>query len=216
MLFLEESVARRLREGLAVDRSDPVDLEAELADHGGPGGDLPLDQVAEILGRATDQVESGSVHLFDDVGLLEDRVDLGIEPGDDRLRRCGRHHDAVPRQRLESRVARFGDRRQVGEQRESPCRRDRERAQLARLYLRLQRLHDREHHLRLALHRGRDGGRRAVERDVHRIEAGHGLEQLHVEVRRAAVADRRVAELARVGLGVGDQFLQRCARAAAH
>ncbi len=80
-----------------------VDLEAELPDHRGPGLRLALDQVAEVLGRAADQVETGRVHLRDHVRLLQDRVHLGIEPRDDRLRRArpapSRRSTPAPRSR---------------------------------------------------------------------------------------------------------------------
>src|SRR4051812_8310296 len=68
-----------------------VDFDAELFDHGCPFLRFPLDQIAEVLGRAADEVEAEPVHSLHDVRHLEDRVDLGIESGNDRLRRTGGH-----------------------------------------------------------------------------------------------------------------------------
>ena len=43
--------------------------------------------------------------------------DLGVQPGDDRRRRFGRRQDSVPADRVEARIAAFGNRRHVGRHR---------------------------------------------------------------------------------------------------
>ena len=49
---------------------------------------------------------------------------------------------------------------------------------------------------------------RALEGHVHHVDLGHRFEQLGRQMRSAAGTARTVIELARVGPGVGDQFLQ--------
>ena len=48
----------------------------------------------------------------------------------------------------------------------------------------------------------------ALERHVHQIGAGHGLEHLGGEMRRGAGARRRIVDAARLRLGVGDELLE--------
>src|SRR6266545_3058153 len=79
-----------------------VDLQPDLPDHRRPGFGLAADQIPEILGRAADQVEALRIHLRDDVGLLQYRVDLCIELRNHLLRRTRRNHDAVPGEGLET------------------------------------------------------------------------------------------------------------------
>ena len=60
-------------------------------------------------------------------------------------------------------------------------------------------------------HRGRRG-RTALERDVHHLDAGAGLEQLDRVVGQAAGAAGTVVELAGIGLGIGHELGQRLQR----
>ena len=71
-----------------------------------------------------------------------------------------------------------------------------------------------EHELRVAGEQRLRGRRAALERHVHRVDAGIDLEQLAGEVAGAAVAARAEGELARIGLGVGDEFLDASSPAA--
>ena len=54
-----------------------------------------------------------------------------------------------------------------------------------------------------------DGRRVAAIRHVQHVDAGHHLEQLAGKMRRRADAAGRHVELARICLGVGDQFRNR-------
>src|SRR3954471_21736007 len=84
-----------------------VDFQADLLDDGCPLRGLAADQRAEVLRRSADQVEAEALHLLLHVRRLEDRVDLDVQPRDDRLRRVRRDKHAVPRERLEAGVARL-------------------------------------------------------------------------------------------------------------
>ena len=64
-----------------------------------------------------------------------------------------------------------------------------------------------EHHVDLATQQILYGTRRALVGDVHDVDAGGGLEHFHREMVRRSVAWGAVEELARIGLGVCDEFL---------
>ena len=64
----------------------------------------------------------------------------------------------------------------------------------------------REHDLHLSAEQVGQRGRRAAIGHMHHVDAGHHLEQLAGHMRRAPVAGRRHVDLARVGLGVGDEL----------
>jgi hypothetical protein len=49
----------------------------------------------------------------------------------------------------------------------------------------------------------------AVERNIGDVDAGFELEQLHCQLRRGAIAGTCIIELARLGLGAGDDFGER-------
>src|SRR3546814_14882545 len=57
-----------------------------------------------------------------------------------------------------------------------------------------------------------DGGYSTFVRYMHDIDAGHGLEQFSAQVMGGADARGGVAELARISLGVGNEFLHRVHR----
>ena len=78
--------------------------------------------------------------------------------------------------------------------------------------MRQQRRRDHEGGIGLALRHRHRGRRRAVERDVRGLDAALGEEQLHRQVRRAAVAERRVVDLAALRLGPGDELGHRLRR----
>ena len=63
----------------------------------------------ELLGRVADGLGAlGGQALFN-IRHMQNPYDLGMKLGDDRLRRAGGNHDAVPRNRLESRQGCFGN-----------------------------------------------------------------------------------------------------------
>src|ERR1044071_9839274 len=65
-----------------------IDPCAGLPDYRRPFVRLALDERGEVLGGAADQLEALRVERRLDARVLEDRVDLGIEPGDDGFRRA--------------------------------------------------------------------------------------------------------------------------------
>jgi len=130
-------------------------------------------------------------------GLVQDR--------DDIRRRAFRRRDAVPHARLEV-LHGLGDRRDVW--RRGPALRG---GHAERLQLALARELDRarqvvEHHMHLAGHQVRVGGRRSAIGDMHDIDPGHQLEQLARHVHRRAVARGGEVELAGIGFGVRDEL----------
>ena len=58
-----------------------------------------------------------------------------------------------------------------------------------------------EHHVHLPRHQVRHCGCHTLVRDVHHVDASHGLEPLHRNLVRSAIADGGEVELAGVGLG---------------
>ena len=141
------------------------------------------------------------------VGSFHDALHLAVQLGDDVRRRAGRRQQHVPRHRLEiGRADGFAERRQLGHGRQPRRRRDRERAQLAVADERQRRAGLGEGHRDMA---GRHVGDR-----LRAVAIGHMREidveaLLHVfggQMRRAADAGRRIAELARPLLDVFDQF----------
>ena len=69
-----------------------------------------------------------------------------------------------------------------------------------------------EHDLHLSAEQIGQRGRRAAIGHVHHVDAGHHLEQLAGHVREPADAGRRHVDLARIGLGVGDELGNRLGR----
>ena len=146
------------------------------------------------------------------VGRVEYPGDLGVPLGDHVLRRAGRREQAVPRRDVEARQARFGHRRQVGRERRARGGRHRQRLQLAGLDLRRGVGEVVEHELDVAGEQRLRRRRAALVRNVDDVGAGVDLEQLAGEMPGAAVAARTERQLARIGLGVGDELLDRIHR----
>ena len=63
-----------------------------------------------------------------------------------------------------------------------------------------------EHDLHLPADQVGKRRRRAAIGHVHHVDAGHHLEQLAGDMDAAAVAGRRHVDLARIGLGIGDEL----------
>ena len=126
------------------------------------------------------------------------------------LRRAGRPHQGKPRGRLEARKARFVQGRQVGRVGRALQRGDADAAHPAVAHQRQAGAgvldadrHDAAHDV------GQVG---AAIGDVLHLDAGEMAEQLARHVLRRADARRAVAELAGIGLGVGDQVGDRLHR----
>ena len=140
-----------------------------------------------------------------DIRIGQHRVDLAVEPLDDRLRHAGRAVDVVDRGAVEARQ-RVGDRRQVGQRRIALDRRDPERAQAAGLDVRQQHRDGVDRHLHVAGEQVLQRRAGAAIGDMHDVDPGHHLEQLARQMRARADAGAGEIELAGIGLGVGDQL----------
>src|SRR4051794_39344223 len=71
-------------------------LDARLLDDAAPFFHLCLDDVAELLGRATLDLDARAGEPGAHVLELEGGVDGGVQPADRFLRRAGRAEDATP------------------------------------------------------------------------------------------------------------------------
>src|SRR5687768_1113604 len=74
-----------------------ADLDPCRAHDLAPLRDLAADISGELRGGAADAGIAHGVEPLPDVRQLDDPDRLGVQAGDDRLRRPGRHQDAVPR-----------------------------------------------------------------------------------------------------------------------
>ena len=147
-----------------------------------------------------------------DVGILQ-RFDHGaVQRLDDVLRRAGRRYEAVPGGRFEARKPRLVHGRNVRQDRGALERRHRERAELTVLEKAHHARGGGEHHLVVARHDVLERRRRALIGHMHDVDMRRGLEQFAGEMRREPIARGGVVELARIGLGEIDQFLQRMRR----
>ena len=88
----------------------------------------------------------------------------------------------------------------------------RQRAQLAGPDVLDRRRHGGEHDLHLPAEQIGERGRRAAIGHVDHVDAGHHLEQLAGHMGRGPVAGRRHVDLARIGLGIGDELGNRLGR----
>ena len=88
----------------------------------------------------------------------------------------------------------------------------RQRAQLAGLDVLDRRGQGDEHDLHLPAEQIGQRGRRAAIGHVDHVDAGHHLEQLAGHMVRASDAGRRQVDLARIGLGIGDELGNRLGR----
>src|SRR5688572_23109198 len=104
-----------------------LDLRAGILDRFRPLRVLALHERHTVCNRPAEDGDADLPERGAGVGRLQDALDLGRELRDDLLRRLARREDAVPARDLESRQSRFGDRRQIGEQRIALRRRDSDR-----------------------------------------------------------------------------------------
>ena len=137
-----------------------------------------------------------------------------MQPIGDRTRRLGRRHDHLPAHRLESRHAGLGDRWDIGISGHSEFRRDAERADLAGRKRAGRRPEIDEHHWDMAGDHIVERRQAAAVRHIGCLESGHALQHLHIEMVRHARPNGGKGELARIGLGVGDQLRHRLHRQA--
>src|SRR5215211_1105424 len=71
-------------------------LQAGLVDDGLELGDLRLGEGGELIDRHGADIGALLQQLLLDLGLVQDLVDLGVEPRDDLLRRAARGEEALP------------------------------------------------------------------------------------------------------------------------
>ena len=152
--------------------------------------------------------QHGAAQLDDpgfDLGIGEAGIELPVQHGDDVGRGVFGRADAGKTAGLITRhevCHRWNVRQHV----QAGRGRDRQRAQAAGLDV-LDRLrHRTENHLDLAADQVGGRGRAAPIGDVDQVHPGHHLEELAGNVLRGAGAGRPVVDLARVGLGIGDEF----------
>ena len=139
-------------------------------------------------------------------------VGLGVDPVDRRARRAGRREQAEPWPALDPGHAKLGEGRHVRHRGLALGRRDRQRPHAAGGELLLGQRHDVEHDLDVAGDEILQRRRGAPIVHVLDVEIVELLELLARQMARAAEARRAIAELARIGLDVGDQFLRRIRR----
>src|ERR1041384_5057612 len=183
-----------------------------VSHHLGPLGDLAGDVVGELARRSGVYLGAERGETLAQIGLRKRADDVAVQPLDEGRGRRGRDHDAVPGERLEAGHARLGYRGQVGHAGGAPRGGDGQRAELPGLDERNHRRRSGEHELHLARDQVGQGGLRAFVRDVHQVDACHGLEELTRKVCRGPGAGRGVVELSRAFLRKLDQLHDRMDR----
>ena len=141
--------------------------------------------------------------------LLMMRTSSRDEALDDRRRRLRRRQHRLPGDRLEAGVALLDQRRELRQRGGASERGHAQAAQLAGAHLAHRDARHHEAGLHLAGEDGVDHLREALVGHVHEVDAGAALEQLHRQVRRAAVAHAAVVELALLRLGDAHEVGQR-------
>ncbi len=152
-----------------------------------------------------DRVHAEIRHARADIVHGDDRIQLGVELGEDRLRRLRRRDHALPCRGVEARHAGVGKRRHVGQRREALFGRHRERAQFSGLDQRQRRTEIAEHQLDVAAHQIVERRRRAAIGHMGHLDAGHAGEQRRGQMMERADAAGAVAQ--RPFLGELDEIL---------
>ena len=157
-------------------------------------------------------VSASPLNVSRSVARCEQLVDFLVQLPRDGLGQVGRPDDAVPGQAVETFVAGLLERRHVRQERLAAVAGDGERLERARTQVRHRGCEARKNHLDLSAH---GVGKRLADAPIGHGHAGHArcmLELLHHQVVQRANTRRAVVDLARIGLGVGDEFLQRVHR----
>ncbi|SPR96292.1 hypothetical protein CBM2634_A100230 [Cupriavidus taiwanensis] len=162
-----------------------------------------------MLRRAARRFHPQRRQLLLQRGIGQHRVGVLAELAHDLRRRTGRHHQRIPRHRLELREALLGDRRHLGQHRRAPGAGGAEGAQLARLDIGQRRRQLRKHHGHLPADQIGHGRAYAFVRHMVQLDAGIELQQLAGEMRLAAGTRRGEAQLARLLRGQLEQFCER-------
>src|SRR5262245_20614152 len=180
-------------------------LDVGLPDHLGPLLGFVGDELTEVAGRASKRRAIQISELCLDLGISERRVDLLVELFDNLNGRVSRRADTPPSTRL---VAwhELAYSRDIGQPLPTRRGRHRQRSQLAGLDVRDRLNRGGEHDLHLPTEQIGPRGPAAAIRYVHEVDPGHHLEQLAGHMGRGADTARRHVDLARIGLGVSDEF----------
>ena len=177
-----------------------------------PLRDFARDQGTHVRRRAADRFDAVVLQALDHFRCARRLGARGGELVDDRLRRAGRRHHADPEIALVAGQSHLGDRRHVRHQFGAMVAGDAEHAQPPGGDLRMRGRIGVE----LELHDvGEQVGhcrRSAAIGDMRHLDADALQQQFHGQMRQRADAGRGVIELARILLGVGDEFLERLER----
>src|SRR5882724_9178153 len=91
-----------------------IDARAAFFRRSRPLRDVGLDELAELLGRIADRLETETRDAFPDFGELQRPGDFAVQPGDDGFGRSRGSEQPVPPEHVESRQPRLGDRGKLG------------------------------------------------------------------------------------------------------
>ena len=105
----------------------------------------------------------------------ENTSDFGVDFVSDRIRRLRRHKDAEPRAQVVAAHAAFADRRHIRQRARAPRGGDRNGFKFPGFHLRHNRRQIRKYDVDLPTHEVDEAGAGALVRDVHDVDAGHGL-----------------------------------------
>lgn len=158
-----------------------------------------------LLGARPDHLD---VHGLDLLLLLR-RADGCIHGREETLLDLGRHAlgrgQEQPEGAVELRIARLGNRGQLGQQRRALPARSRQRRHTPALDLRQRGGRSQKAAIHLASHQVLHGGRRPLVGDVHHLGSGGAQQRLHHQVPGRACAARGIGQVA--GLGRIDHVL---------
>src|SRR3954463_1775375 len=102
-----EAAKRTIMTVLGDERKSLLGLRARFTDHFRPFGRFRLDISSERLRRAADRFCALTREPLDHIRRARHGDNVAIELHDQRLRRAGRHHYAMPGRRFESRQGRL-------------------------------------------------------------------------------------------------------------
>src|SRR6266404_409506 len=183
-----------------------VDLDAGVLHHLRPFLNFTPHIGGEFLRRVADQNGALAGELFLHLRRLHGGNRRGIQFFNDRRRRPGRGHHAVPIVGLDLRVANLAHRRQVRQRLHAQPAPNRKRLDGASLDLRQQNRYVEEHDVNLMTDEIVHGRRGAAIGHMDDVDLGTGAKQLAGEMRHAARAGRPVVDGAGLRFGKGDQL----------
>src|SRR5262245_16941167 len=185
--------------------ADLLRLDAGRLNHLAPPLRIVGDELAELSGRACEwlQAQIGEAGL--ERGIDKGSVHFLVELVDDLCRRVLRRADALPAASLVA-GKEIAHGRNLRQHAHAGLGRHRERPQPAGPDVADHTGHRSKENLYLAAKQSDHRRPAAAKRHVDQLDPGHLLEQLAVEVRWSADPDGRHRDLARIGVGVGDEL----------